>query len=235
MSSGSHSGGNERQLSIRTLTIASAASASAAALTSQLWIHGTRIAAAITPVVVALVSEALGRPAERLARTYAQEARPSRPAQAHRASTLATDGGNAAPVRIYRQPGARPSRPRLSPRIVLVTAALALVIAAAAITAGELLSGSSLAGGEARTTLVGGQSDSSAGRDDSGAASEEERKPAEDGQGEQTPSRGSTPPATGDPTTGEPAPPETTPPPAGETPTAPAPAEPAPAPTPTVP
>jgi hypothetical protein len=58
----------ERRLNMRTLTIASAASAAAAAVTSQLWIAGTWIAAALTPVLVALISEALHRPTERVAR-----------------------------------------------------------------------------------------------------------------------------------------------------------------------
>jgi hypothetical protein len=38
----------ERRLNTRTLTIASVASASAAAVTSQLWIAGTWLAAAVT-------------------------------------------------------------------------------------------------------------------------------------------------------------------------------------------
>src|SRR5829696_8532004 len=63
----------ERRLNMRTLTIASAASAAAAAVTSQLWIAGTWIAAATTPVIVALVSEALHRPTERIARAFTSE------------------------------------------------------------------------------------------------------------------------------------------------------------------
>ena len=50
----------ERRLNTRTLTIASVASAAAAAVTSQLWIAGTWIAAAVTPLIVAVVSELLG-------------------------------------------------------------------------------------------------------------------------------------------------------------------------------
>jgi hypothetical protein len=60
----------ERRLNTRTLTIASVASASAAAVTSQLWIAGTWIAAALTPVLVALISEAMHRPTERIARAW---------------------------------------------------------------------------------------------------------------------------------------------------------------------
>jgi hypothetical protein len=58
----------EQRLNMRTLVIASAASATAALVTSRLWIAGTWIAAAMTPVIVTLVSEMLRRPTERIAR-----------------------------------------------------------------------------------------------------------------------------------------------------------------------
>src|SRR3954463_12311038 len=58
----------QRRLSIRTLLIASVASAAAAVVTSQFWVHGTWIAAAMTPVIVSLVSEVLHRPTEAVAR-----------------------------------------------------------------------------------------------------------------------------------------------------------------------
>ena len=63
----------ERRLNARTLVIASAASASAAAVTSQLWIAGTWIAAAVTPLIVAIVSELLHRPTERIARAVTSD------------------------------------------------------------------------------------------------------------------------------------------------------------------
>src|SRR5918994_568877 len=96
----------ERRLNMRTLTIASAASAAAAAVTSQLWIAGTWIAAALTPVLVALISEALHRPTERVARA--------------RTTRRTAAGGGAAttspkvmepdlgPIRVYRQPDPPP-------------------------------------------------------------------------------------------------------------------------------
>ncbi|MEA2400621.1 MAG: hypothetical protein QOK00_1024 [Thermoleophilaceae bacterium] len=58
----------EQRLNMRTLVIASAASATAALVTSRLWIAGTWIAAAMTPVLVTLISELLRRPTERIAR-----------------------------------------------------------------------------------------------------------------------------------------------------------------------
>jgi hypothetical protein len=65
----------ERRLNLRTLAIASVASAVAAAVTSQLWIAGTWIAAAITPVLVSLVSELLHRPTEVIARARTSDRR----------------------------------------------------------------------------------------------------------------------------------------------------------------
>src|SRR5437763_9267044 len=73
-----HGGGG---LSLRMLAIASAASLTAALLTRQLLPSGTIYASALTPVIVAAVSEMLARPADRVAalreqrRTMVLEAR----------------------------------------------------------------------------------------------------------------------------------------------------------------
>src|SRR3954451_25285931 len=50
--------------SLQTLVIAAAASAAAAVIVSHLWKGGTVIAAAMTPVIVAIVKELLARPME---------------------------------------------------------------------------------------------------------------------------------------------------------------------------
>ena len=63
----------ERRLSVRTLIIASIASAMAAIITSQFWIRGTPIAAAVTPVIVTLVSELLHRPTQKIAERLTTE------------------------------------------------------------------------------------------------------------------------------------------------------------------
>lgn len=60
-------------MSIRTLLIASVSSAVAAIVTSYFWRRGTPIAAAATPVIVALVSELLHRPTERIAQRLTTE------------------------------------------------------------------------------------------------------------------------------------------------------------------
>jgi hypothetical protein len=53
-------------ISIQTLVVSSAAAVAAAVIVPMIWERGTLIATAMTPVIVALVSEALSRPAERI-------------------------------------------------------------------------------------------------------------------------------------------------------------------------
>ena len=160
----------ERRLNSRTLTIASVASATAAAVTSQLWIAGTWVAAAITPVLVALLSEALHRPTERIARAWTSD----QPALGRRAAkpreAVAPPHGDplrpredepappdtSGPVRVYRQPTARPPRRRLALGAVAATAAVAFTLAVVVLTAGDLVSGGSIGTGGGRTTLFGG-------------------------------------------------------------------------------
>jgi hypothetical protein len=152
----------ERRLNMRTLVIASGASALAAAVTSQLWIHGTWLAAALTPVLVALISEALHRPTERLARTWPRDraapppAHESRPPPAERtlpASGAAAQASGAGPVRVYRQPAPGAPRRRLAFGVVAATAAIAFVVAVVVVTAGDLISGGSIGKGGGPTTF----------------------------------------------------------------------------------
>jgi hypothetical protein len=53
----------DRKLSVQTLAVASISSALAAVIVSQFWKSGTAAAAAITPVVVTVISELLHKPA----------------------------------------------------------------------------------------------------------------------------------------------------------------------------
>jgi hypothetical protein len=161
----------ERRINTRTLTIASVASASAAAVTSQLWIAGTWVAAAITPVLVTLLSEALHRPTERIARAWTSD----QPALRKRAESpreaIAPPHGDplqerhddpappdtAGPVRVYRQPAARAPRRRIALGVVAATAAIAFSVAVVTLTAGDLVSGGSIGRGGGKTTFFGGQ------------------------------------------------------------------------------
>ena len=169
----------ERRLNTRTLMIASVASASAAAVTSQLWIAGTWVAAAVTPVLVALLSEALHRPTERIAQKWTSD----QPALGKRAASpreaVAPPHGDplqpseaepapatAGPMRVYRQPTARTPRRHIALGVVAATAAIAFAVAVIALTAGDLLSGGSIGKGGGRTTLFS----------DSGKEQQEEQK-----------------------------------------------------------
>jgi hypothetical protein len=206
----------ERRLNSRTLTIASVASASAAAVTSQLWIAGTWIAAALTPVLVALISEALHRPTERVARAWTAEREPRsefRPrAQTATRREPAAVTGSEGPVRIYRQTSRGVTRPersgptlagrRIPWRAVLLTAAAAFAIAIAAITLIDVASS-----GSVNTTPLG-RSSSSNGSQTNGSSEEkqgEQQRQQQEQQGqpsqdqtqtEQQPSEGETTPQT---------------------------------------
>ena len=147
----------ERRFNMRTLVIASFASATAAVVTSQLWIAGTWIAAAMTPVLVTLVSELVHRPTERIARRMTTE-RPAlvedptaeEPTPVEPAPVSATEP---APVRVYRSSTVpSPRRRKIAYGWVAGTAALALAIAVVALTVPELIAGNSL-GNSGRTTF----------------------------------------------------------------------------------
>jgi hypothetical protein len=150
----------ERRLNTRTLTIASVASASAAAVTSQLWIAGTWIAAALTPVLVAMISEAMHRPTERIARAWTSE----REMRATQAATPTrreptTVSGTAGPLRVYRQSGPRTTmltKRRIAIGTVAATAAIAFVVGIVALTTVDLVSGGSVGKGSGRSTLFSG-------------------------------------------------------------------------------
>ena len=216
----------ERRLNVRTLVIASAASASAAAVTSQLWIAGTWLAAAVTPVLVTLLSEALHRPTEKIARAWTSDRATVRPAQRVPADapgrslppTRPTNGSDP-PVRIYRQPSSRaPERSgRIAVRVVAVTAALAFAIAVVTITAGELIAGDSIGGGEQRTTFgLGGSK-----KKDDTDRQQEQTTPSGEERPQTTPDQ-TEPETTPEPTPAEPTQPSEPPP------TEPVPSQPAP-------
>ena len=105
MSSQTGSREDGRRLSLRTLTIASVASATAAVVTSLFWKGGTPIAAAVTPVIVAVVSEMLHRPAtviaakreQTVARVRGTTASPVLAAREERLRTLPSQAAQPSP------------------------------------------------------------------------------------------------------------------------------------------
>jgi hypothetical protein len=202
----------ERRLNTRTLAIASIASATAAAVTSQLWIAGTWLAAALTPVLVTLISEAMHRPTERIARAWTsdREARSSGAISPTRREPTAVTG-TPGPVRIYRAGGSGSrttmlTRRRIAIGTVAATAAIACAIGLLALTTADLVSGGSVGKGSGRFTLTGGS-----GKKDTDSGSENQQKDTT-GQDQQNPARQQDD-TQRDPTTTptEPAPEETTP------------------------
>jgi hypothetical protein len=172
----------QRRLSLRTLVIASLASLIAAIVTSRVSTVGTPIAAAVTPVVVALVSELLHRPTEYLAQRVTRDTEalpeaagagpppppeadklpdqaPAEPGAEPKAAEPAAGPGaprTTPPVRVYRQRPSSPRRRKIAVGVVVATGALAFAIAAAALTIPELIGGGSITG-DRDTTLFGGR------------------------------------------------------------------------------
>jgi hypothetical protein len=163
----------ERRFNLRTLVIASSASATAAVVTSQLWIAGTWIAAAATPVLVALISELLHRPTERIAERLTSDRPvlrpdrgqpgpapdtaepPPRPPSSPRSSP-ASAAPESAPVRVYRSGSPAPRRRKIAVGAVLGTGALALLIAVVVLTVPELVAGGAIGHGKGNTTFFSG-------------------------------------------------------------------------------
>lgn len=120
-----HGGG----ISVVTLIIAAAASASAAFVVSRVWGTGTLVGAAVTPIIVAVVTELLRRPVTRLPDLGTAPPRdPAHPAP----------GPAEPPVHVYRAaPQARHWR------IVALTALAAFVIGVGLYVALDRLAGGS--------------------------------------------------------------------------------------------
>jgi hypothetical protein len=157
--------GDASSLDLRTLAIASLASAVAAIVVSRFWTSGTPFAAAITPVLVTLFKEALDRPTARIAEKVTVSARAlpqteirepaashvGRDAQLGEGPTRRLDPTEPAPrgadgdgpdIRVYRQQPAKTGvRGRINPKVALITGLVAFVIAGVVLTAGQLAIG----------------------------------------------------------------------------------------------
>ena len=138
----------------------------AAFVVSRVWGAGTVYGAAATPVIVALVSELLHRPAQAI-----ETVRKTRDTIAFdpvaegragmREGALEAIADGSGDRHVHQVPAAR--RPRRRTVVAaLLTGVLAFGVAAVVLTGGELaLGGSSVGGGHARTTLFGGKAHSS--------------------------------------------------------------------------
>jgi hypothetical protein len=200
-------------LSLQTLFISASAAAAAATIVPLFWAQGTLFATAMTPVIVALVSEALRKPVEhaktvapRVARRSGTGAavRRSEPEAARTRDPSGVGARGRGPERFEPLPphlreetpatrsddpfglrAAERRRPRL--KIALVTGVLAFLMAAVAVTASELaLFGGSVSGERGRTTLLGGKT-STEKREQRQQPEEEESTPTATPDAEATP------------------------------------------------
>lgn len=163
---GDHAG---TTISVQTLIIASVASAAASFLASRLWGGGTLVSAALTPIVVALVSEFLRRPVRTVAQT-AKKVPAVYSLPAHKSTTAAPqdttqdDPDEPAPAAVpdaaQSQARGRPGglaqttwRPRW--RLVFATGLLAFAIVVVVFTVPELVAGRSVTGNGEPTTFFG--------------------------------------------------------------------------------
>lgn len=165
-------------LDLPTLLVTAVASATAAYVTSKLWTPGTLAAAAFTPVLIALIKEALYKPAEvvtravpvrGVVRSTSSAGQPERPAEAmevieERVPQLGEARGHSPPRRRRRW------------KVAIATGLLGFALATVIITVPELLSDGSVAGGGRETTLFGGGSDTSSDLEDTTTTSPEDRE-----------------------------------------------------------
>ncbi len=169
-------------LSLQTLLISSVSAVVAAAVVPLFWQRGSLLATALTPIVVALASEALNRPAKAITAAAPKVARRSATGAALRSRQPTGVGARGeGPERVGRgRPPARdgappawsgdaedpfglrapePKRRRLPVRLAVITGLLAAVIGAAVVTTSELaVFGHSIGHSSRETSLFGGRS-----------------------------------------------------------------------------
>jgi hypothetical protein len=142
---------------VQTLAISAIASVAAAVLVPLVWQKGTLVAAAVTPVIVALVSEALRRPATAIRTVAPHVVRRGAPAEpeVRRFEPLdpETPEGGVSREDPY---GLRSAARRPHWKVAVITGLLAFGIAAAAVTASELTLFGGSVSGNGSTTLWGG-------------------------------------------------------------------------------
>jgi hypothetical protein len=154
-------------LSLQTLIISSIAAGTAAIVVPTFWERGSVLATAITPIIVAIVSEALRRPADVITSATPKVSRRSATGAAVRSEQPSGVGARGeGPEQVsrwgtpddpfgLRQPERQ--RRRFPWRIAVVTGLLAAVIGAGVVTASELaIFGNQIGDSNRQTGLFGG-------------------------------------------------------------------------------
>jgi hypothetical protein len=145
-------------LSLQTLAISAISAVAAATLVPLVWEKGTIVATALTPVVVALVSEALNKPATVIRTVAPRVVRRDAPAEPEvrrfePLDPVTPEGG------VSREDpfGLRRAQRRPRWKLAVITGLLAFGIAAAVVTASELTLFGGSVSGSGETTLWGGK------------------------------------------------------------------------------
>ena len=140
-------------ISVQTLVIASVSSLAAAIVVHEIWQGGAIIGAAITPVIVGIVGEALRRPVDRLS-AVREGGRRLPPERDHDVPPASRERGDD-PFGLWEDQGRRRSRGRTWLALGAITGVIGFAIAAFFLTGSELVFGGSVAGSR-RTTIFGG-------------------------------------------------------------------------------
>jgi hypothetical protein len=153
-------------ISIQTLGISAAAAVAAAVVVPMIWDRGTLVATAMTPVIVALVSEGLRHPAEKITTATSRVARRpgARPGSDPFDPHALDEPFDPLPrtERVEPKQGDDPFGLRERPpirrhwRLAVITGLVAFVLAVTALTMSELVFGGAATRDSARTTFFGG-------------------------------------------------------------------------------
>ena len=155
-------------LSIQTLVISSLAAVAAAIVVPMFWERGSLLATAITPIIVAIVSETLNRPAKVITAATPKVTRRTATGAALRSEQptgVGARGGGPEqlpprredPFGLYEPRSARAAASRW--RLAVITGLLAAVIGATVVTASELaVFGHQIGNTHRSTGLLGGKS-----------------------------------------------------------------------------
>jgi hypothetical protein len=160
---------NAGGLSVQTLLISSCAAVAAAVVVPTFWARGSLIATAVTPMIVAVVSEALRRPAQVISTAAPKVARRTGTGLAVRREQPTGVGARGeGPERLPEGEGVSPEDPfglraaerprrRVPLRLGVATGLAAAVLGAGVVTAAELGLGHSVTSQKRETSLWGGK------------------------------------------------------------------------------
>jgi hypothetical protein len=149
--------GKRSGISVQTLVISALAAVAAAVVVPMIWERGTLFATAMTPVVVALVSEALSRPAEKITSATKTVRRSATGAAVRDPGFDPLPPGEREVAVSGDDPFGLRERPKRGRhwKVALATGAAAFAIAVVGLTMSELVLGGPATKDSGRTTFFG--------------------------------------------------------------------------------